>query len=333
MTKNHPRVAERAASDSETNGYQKLLDAEILPRLERPGRYLGPFEARGIVTERARITRLALLWPSVPESHHTPAGLAPVKLALESRHQLPVELVSVPAPDAVTLLTDRGLPVFSRPSGMPLASFGRLLLWIEHPGQLLGLLTLLRLGGLEARACDRDASTPELIAAGPLAFSMPELLGVWCETVIPSADPREILSTLDELPVREISPDPDQKPPAPPYSSEDVDSMERVGDVPAGEGRVRPRLEGAPAARLTQQNSGFGGARVTRIHLGAASEPLREKLGLLDSARLRELCVEALAHESGQLEIELSMGLPGESPEDRAAIPAIVQQLIQIAAR
>ena len=62
-------VADRQQSLAE------LLDREILPCLERPGRLLGPFDLPSATVTGE--TKMALVWPSISEGAHAPAALRP----------------------------------------------------------------------------------------------------------------------------------------------------------------------------------------------------------------------------------------------------------------
>jgi radical SAM-linked protein len=321
-------VASGPTIDPRRGRYHERLDADILPRLERPARYVGPYASYRIATQPAAAARVALLWPSVPESHRLPARLEPVLQAIETRLRRPVEVVCAPAADLSALLRREGLRLFSRPSWLPLTRFGLAVAWLEQPLQVLGLLSILEAAGLPARTRDRFLG-PRLWAAGPAARHLAALLPAWVDTV--HADAVDLLAERvaeagEDLPEATDALDGERPPEAVASPAAEV-----------SEGRVeaegaRPVLEGHLASPLVSVEPLFGGARVTRLSLWASSRPLRHRLGRAERS-LGEVCREALGHESRRLEVDLAVGLPGEETADRAAHRALVDELIRIAPR
>ena len=204
MSNDHPKVALGAASESGLNRYHELLDREILPCLERPGRYIGPFEVRGFATEGAEAERLSLLWPSLPESHHIPQDLAPIRQALENRLRTPLEFACVPAPECAARLAACRLPYFSRPRWLPLSRFSQLAVWLEDPLQVFGLLSILEAAGLPLRKKERSLA-PSVWAGGPAVPYLTALLELWVDNQISTADPEAYAEALSTGAVRGLA--------------------------------------------------------------------------------------------------------------------------------
>ncbi|HKI84392.1 MAG TPA: TIGR03936 family radical SAM-associated protein [Candidatus Krumholzibacteria bacterium] len=333
MSNDHPKVASRAASEPGLNRYHELLDREILPCLERPGRHIGPFEVRGFATEGAEAERLSLLWPSVPESHYIPRELAPIRQALERRLRTPLEFACAPAPECAARLSASHLPYFSRPGWLPLARFSQLALWLEDPLQVFGLLSILEAAGLPLRSQERGGAPP-VWAGGPAVASLAPLLESWVDRQIPTADPEAYAEALaqakpeasrasDSTPSADLSLAPDPKDPR----------RFECGDVGVGKTRARSLLRAQLSRPLCEVDPGFAGARSTRMYLFAANSRLRASLGLSGEDEVRAALREALAHESRQLTLHLAVGLPRESAEDRAAIGELLGQVVRIAPR
>jgi radical SAM-linked protein len=333
VSNDHPKVASRAASEPGLNRYHELLDREILPCLERPGRYIGPFEVRGFATEGADAERLALLWPSLPESHHIPQDLAPIRQALENRLRTPLEFACVPAPECAARLAACRLPYFSRPRWLPLAHFSRLAVWLEDPLQVFGLLSILEASGLPLRTKER-AKAPSIWAGGPAVPYLAPLLEHWVDAQLPTGNPEAFAEALVEA-----RPENAEKtsPGAGGIFSLPADSKDPqrfiCGELGLGQSRARPLLEGHLSRPLCDVIPGFAGARSTHMHLYAASSRLRASLGLSGDEELRAALREALAHESRQLTLHLGLGLPQERPEDRAALGEFLRQVVRIAPR
>lgn len=333
MSNDHPQVASRAASEPELNRYHELLDREILPCLERPGRYIGPFEVRGFAPEGASAKRLALLWPSVPESHRLPRGLAPFRQALENQLRTPLDFACAPAPECAAQLDKNRLPYFTRPGWLPLSTVSALAIWFEDPAQVFGFLSILEASGLPLRAKDRS-NGPRVWAAGPATRSLAALLPAWADEVLAISDPTRFAEALAEA-LLASSPKRGQDASSPAISAPRSSNPARLACPDVGVGQVQARLILPEHLRcpLAEVRHGFAGARVTRLHVLAASSRLRASLGLSCDEELQAAVREALAHESRQLELQLAVGLPGEQDEDRTAIGAFLEQLVRIAPR
>ena len=340
MTNDHQKVATRAASDPELSRYHVLLDEEVLPRLERPGRYVGPLEAQGIAAHSAKNTPLALLWPSLPESHHLPRELAPWKTAVQVHLQLPVEFVCAPPADCEGVLAQYGLCLFTCPTWIPLSRFSLLVAWIEHPAQLLGLLGILKSAGIPLHTVDRAEEGPRVFAAGPGAVALASLLPAWVDEVHRDSSEESFTAFVKEG-LAAPSPGAHRAAASPflsPRSSGGEDSAPPEARTPGsstqgGQERVRPALAAHLKLPLEEIEERFGGARRTRLRLWAGSERLRQSLDLASSDALVEALGRALAHESRLLEVDLAVGLPGETAADRAAIGLLARQLVAIAPR
>ena len=77
----------------------ELLDREVLPCLERPGRLLGPFDLPSATVTGT--TEVALVWPSIAEGAHAPAALRPHFVGLPNPRVFSLTLGSVPSPNRV----------------------------------------------------------------------------------------------------------------------------------------------------------------------------------------------------------------------------------------
>lgn len=163
------------------------LDAEILPRLERPGRQLGPFHQEHAGIGPASRGNIVLLWPGIPADHELPKELRPLDAHLHQLGHSPRELACAPPDDLEAALRASGLPLFARPSWRALGTFGLGVVWATRPGELLGLLSL-----LEHQLCDR------VVIAGPLAERAPGTLRALA-AVLPCGDPAAVARAVAQL--------------------------------------------------------------------------------------------------------------------------------------
>ncbi len=320
MNNDHPRVANGTSLDSSaSHRLGELLDGEILPRLERPSRYVGPFEPRGIVQPAVHATSLALVWPSVPEGHKLPTSLAPLTAALRVRTGLPSPIACCPSEDLRRELSRSGLPCFTRPAWRDLRSYSAWLVWIDEPLQLLGLLSILQLCGLPARAADRSADAPKLFLTGPGVALATELCAVYGQPMPPAASAQTLLDEIAGAshPTRSIA------------GSETVISPIEFGDSPINgtgfpEAAIATRV--VTAADLVPQEP-HEESGVTEIPLWAASRRLRGELGL-GTDHLDEWVDRVVDDPAGQIHLLLAIGLPGETDADRASVGQLIHDLL-----
>jgi radical SAM family uncharacterized protein/radical SAM-linked protein len=160
------------------DAYQRLL-----PRVEKPGRYLG--NERGAVRKdlsRVRV-RFALAFPEVYEIAQSHLGLQILYDVLNRRPDVAAERVYAPWPDLEAELRARGWPLVSLESHLPLADFHVVGFSLQYELTYTNLLTMLELGGIPLRAAARRASHPIVIAGGPCAFN-PEPLAPFLDGVL-----------------------------------------------------------------------------------------------------------------------------------------------------
>ena len=108
----HLRVADgRRLSSEATQRLARLLDGEILPRLERPGRYVGWVSPRDLEAPPAQAP-VHLVWPCPPEGPLSPPQLEPLRRALEARG-IEISYGATPTPELIALLDRHDLGAFA----------------------------------------------------------------------------------------------------------------------------------------------------------------------------------------------------------------------------
>jgi radical SAM-linked protein len=329
-------VADRQQSLAE------LLDREVLPCLERPGRLLGPFDLpSATVTGK---TKMALVWPSIAEGAHAPAALRSLFVGLPNPRTFSLSLGTVPSPNLRVALRTRGLPLFGRPDWASLDEVDLWFVWLDHPLQITGLLTILDASGLPVRAPDRTAG-PRIVAGGPAVPRVRELLPVYVDAVWPGLD------SLDETawnalaeaasmegdwkaPLRRLGPVLESRP-APERSA--VDAVD-PGSLPGPSRRdlkFRPDLVVGPGflRRSSWREHGRADAFTDHIVVGAGSEALRESSGLPSTAELLREIERSLSLETASLALHFVIGLEGESEADRLAVADFMNFVVDAAPR
>jgi len=189
----HLRVADGRRHDSQEPTRAATLDAEVFPRLEHPGWWLGPFGASGVGPARA--TRAVLVWPEAPQGGFLPPAVEPFHRKLrDAGHSL--EFAYVPTSDLRQGLAAAGLGPVCSGSWTPLDAHDVWVVWMEDPLQVLGLIALLRAAGLPPRAADRGPDHPSLLVTGP-ATRAAHVLRAFADRVVPRSG--ELLEWLGDL--------------------------------------------------------------------------------------------------------------------------------------
>lgn len=321
----------------------ELLDREILPCLERPGRLLGPFDLPSATVTGT--TKLALIWPSIAEGAHAPAALRPLLVGLPDPRPFSLNLGSVPSPNLEAALRAHGRPAFGRPDWSPLPDADLWLVHLDHPLQLTGLLSVLDASGLPLHAVARHEG-PRIVVAGPAARSVRDLARVYADAVLdaplefdadtwlvladaarPGVDllaalgvlgtalgPLAVEHTLADVPVRT---DPPQGTPRP------------AGASPRADLGVAPGF----LARADWREDGRAPAYTDHVVVGAGSEALRTRHGLSPTGEVAARIATSLSQEAASLCLHFVVGLEGETEADRLAIADFVNQVVDAAPR
>src|SRR5438094_1036700 len=153
----------------------------LLPLVEKPGRYLG--NERGAVCKDRPRLRFALAFPEVYEIAQSHLGLQILYDVLNRRPDVAAERAYAPWPDMEALLRARDLPLVSLESHTALGDFHVVGFSLQYELTYTNLLTMLELGRIPLRACDRGAEHPIVIAGGPCAFN-PEPLAPFLDGVV-----------------------------------------------------------------------------------------------------------------------------------------------------
>jgi len=314
----------------------ELLDREILPRLERPSRLLGPFE--GDFRSADGAPDIAWIWPSLAEGPDLPEALRPLFESALLPPEIRIGLACAPAPDVERALAHHEIPWFARPSLQPLADVPVWLVWLDSPLQLLGLLSVFVGAGVEPRAL-RRGSVPRVILSGPGAERVPEVAAVLADAVLAV----EFLFREGALSgCLEARPEADAQI-VTVRSAPDGPPLDRTGDEVLLTSRGPRRdessswlvvdgvasLDRPPRNRLPGRADSF----TERIFVGSGSAALRERHGLIDAEALATAVAEAFAEDGGAVQLDFVLGLPGEAETDRASIARLVQDVAAIAPR
>lgn len=142
-----------------------------LGKVEKPARYVGG-ELGAVRKDLASVdVAFALAFPDVYEVGVSHLGSLIIYSILNSLDFVACERVYMPWTDMEQLLKDKGWPLFSIESRVPLASFDIVGFSLQYELTYTNILAMLDLGGIPLRAEDRGDSHPLVIAGGPCAMA------------------------------------------------------------------------------------------------------------------------------------------------------------------
>jgi radical SAM family uncharacterized protein len=150
---------------------RKKLETQILPRVERPGRYSGGElnVPRRDFTKAA--LRMCMTFPDVYEIGMSHLGFSIVYHLANECEDVSCERAFAPWPDMEKQLREHGVPMFSLETKTALQEFDILGVTLAYELGYSNLLTMLDLGGIPLKAADRDDSHPLVLGGGCSAFN------------------------------------------------------------------------------------------------------------------------------------------------------------------
>ena len=180
-----------------------ILEAELLPKVEKPSRYLGT-EVNAVHKPDARV-RIALAFPDLYDLGLGNLGLHILYAVLNGLEGVGAERVYAPGVDMEALLRERDLPAFALESRDSLDQFDGIGFTLQSELTFTNILNLIDLAGMPLRTKDRRESDPLTFAGGPAVFN-PEPLAPFMDFfVIGDGEDVviEIARLLDEVKGRE----------------------------------------------------------------------------------------------------------------------------------
>lgn len=144
---------------------------EVLPRVSKPARYLGT-EWNAIRKSHQDVSvRFALAFPDVYEIGMSNLGLAIIYHEINRRGDALAERVYAPWTDMEGCMRERGIPLFTLESHMPVRVFDFFGFGLPYEMSYTNVLNMLSLAGIPLRQRDRSAHDPLVIAGGGTALN------------------------------------------------------------------------------------------------------------------------------------------------------------------
>ncbi|MCX4245725.1 TIGR03960 family B12-binding radical SAM protein [Paraliomyxa miuraensis] len=168
--------------------------AELLPGVQKPGRYLGG-EEQQIVKDHAGLRcRFVLAFPDLYEVGMSHLGTRILYDLINRQPDLVCERAFSPWGDLEEGLRARGLPLVSLETHTPLHAFDVVGVSLQYELCYTNVLLNLELGGIPLRSADRGDHDPIVLAGGPTA-THPEPLTPFVDVVL-VGEAEELLPTL-----------------------------------------------------------------------------------------------------------------------------------------
>ena len=143
----------------------------ILPRVQKPGRYVGG-ELNQVVKDWQSVdTRFALVFPDIYDIGVPNLGVMILYELLNNRADTLCERAYVPWLDMEDEMRQAGIPLYSLESFHPLKEFDIIGFTLPYETLYTNVLNAIDLAGIPLRACERDENHPLIIAGGHACYN------------------------------------------------------------------------------------------------------------------------------------------------------------------
>lgn len=180
-----------------TVSVQELIQHQLLPRVSKPNRYLGPALGQPPKPLAAADVRVLIAFPDAYEIGLSNLGIRILHNILNARPDTACELTFAPWPDAEREMRRLGIPLFSLDSHASASEFDVLGFSLQYELQYTNVLMMLELANVPLRVVDRDTSHPLVIAGGAQAFS-PEPMAEFIDAFV-IGDGEEVIHRVIDL--------------------------------------------------------------------------------------------------------------------------------------
>ena len=151
--------------------YKSIFWDTILPRVQKPTRYLGN-EINAVTKDHNLCTvSIALAFPDLYEIGMSHLGLKILYHLINQNRAWVAERVFMPDHDLEAILRAEAFPLCSLETVTPLSQFDLVGFTLQYELSYATILHMLDLAGIPSRAVDRSDSDPLVIGGGPGAFN------------------------------------------------------------------------------------------------------------------------------------------------------------------
>lgn len=172
----------------------KNLLERILPRVQKPGRYVGG-ELNRIIKQDAKI-RFAFCFPDVYEIGMSYVGMKILYELLNSHKDVWCERVFAPWIDMEKQMRDHDIPLYALESLDPICDFDFIGFTLQYELSYTNILNMLDLSGVPLLSKDREGLKQIVIAGGPCACN-PEPLAEFVDMFVIGDGEEMMLEIMD----------------------------------------------------------------------------------------------------------------------------------------
>ncbi len=142
---------------------------QLLLTVQKPGRYSGG-EVNQVVKDKSKIdVRFAFCFPDTYEIGMSHLGMKILYSLFNSREDIWCERVFAPWIDFEKVMRDNDIPLYALESRDSIRDFDFVGFTLQYELSYTNILTMLDLGCIPLKSCDRDDSYPIIVAGGPCA--------------------------------------------------------------------------------------------------------------------------------------------------------------------
>jgi len=143
----------------------------ILPRVQKPARYVGG-EYNAVIKDKAEVdTRIAFCFPDTYEIGMSNLGMRILYGVMNNMPGVWCERVFAPWGDMEEEMRKAGIPLFALESGDPITNFDIVAFSVGYEMAFPAILNMLDLAGIPLRAAERKDLTPLVIAGGTAMYN------------------------------------------------------------------------------------------------------------------------------------------------------------------
>jgi len=170
----------------------------LLPSVSRPSRYLGN-EVNSFHKDLNKVgLKFALAFPDAYEVGMSHIGLQILYSILNSRDEIACERVFAPWIDMEAILRNKGMPLVSLESGLPLRNFDVIGFSLQYELSFTNVLNMLELSSIPPLADEREEHVPIILAGGPCTFN-PEPMAEFFDAILIGDGEEAILEIADTI--------------------------------------------------------------------------------------------------------------------------------------
>ena len=143
----------------------------ILPRVQKPARYVGG-EYNAVIKDKAQVdTRIAFCFPDTYEIGMSNLGMRILYGVMNQMEGVWCERVFAPWGDMEEEMRQAGIPLFGLESGDPITNFDIVAFSVGYEMAFTAILNMLDLARIPLRSAQRDGLTPLVIAGGTAMYN------------------------------------------------------------------------------------------------------------------------------------------------------------------